>query len=133
MYIKYKDILESDVTVDVRTTEEFFKMPLFEYNLPVIDKQAHDKLKKRIWLAIPVILSGFIKNRELLRDRLIDISCNRTKRVIIGCSQGRLRSPIIYLYARYLGISAKVLKGGIKPFFVKNSKTLKNLNGYLDI
>lgn len=133
MFIEYKDILKTDVTIDVRTIEEFQKMPLFEHNLPIISKKEHDLLKKKIYLAIPIVLKGFFKNKAIIEKELERLCHYRTYRLIIGCSQGRIRSPIVYLYARYLGIDAKILKGGIKPFFVKNSKTLKNLNGYLDI
>ena len=45
-------------------------------------------------------------------------------------TQGRLRSPIMYLYARYLGIDAKILKGGIKPFFIKKDYNIRNLYGF---
>lgn len=44
MYIKLEDI-KDEVTIDVRSKEEFEKMPLFKYNVPVIDEKDHKLLK----------------------------------------------------------------------------------------
>ena len=41
---------------------------------------------------------------------------NKKLRILIGCSQGRLRSPAVWLYARFLGIDAKILQYGIKHY-----------------
>ena len=32
MFIDYEDIQKEDITIDVRTIEEFNSMPLFKYN-----------------------------------------------------------------------------------------------------
>lgn len=133
MFINYKDIRTNDVTVDVRTNEEFEKMPLFKYNVPVINKKQHSFLKKYIYLAIPVIIVGLIQNKKAIKEELHRLSHYRRYRLIIGCSQGRLRSPFVYMYARYLGINAKVLRYGIKPHFVKKEFKTRNLFGFLDI
>lgn len=133
MYIKYEDIKPNDVTIDVRTKEEYESMKLLEHNLPVISREEHQLLKKRIYLTIPIVLKGFFKNKSILKNRLHELSHYRRYRLIIGCSQGRVRSPIVYFYAKYLGIDAKVLKGGIKPHFGFRQKNLKNLYGFLDI
>lgn len=133
MFIELKDIKKQDVTIDVRTIEEYENMNLLEHNIPLINKDEHDFLKKHIYLALPIILKGFIRNKKLFKDRLHELSHYRRYRLIIGCSQGRLRSPIIYFYARYLGIDAKILKGGIKPYFIKKKHNIKNLYGFLDI
>lgn len=133
MYIKYEDIKPNDVTIDVRTKEEYESMTLLEHNLPVISREEHQLLKKRIYLTIPIVLKGFFKNKSILKNRLHELSHYRRYRLIIGCSQGRVRSPIVYFYAKYLGIDAKILKGGIKPHFGFRQKNLKNLYGFLDI
>ena len=126
MYIKYEDIKPNDVTIDVRTKEEYESMTLLEHNLPVISREEHQLLKKRIYLTIPIVLKGFFKNKSILKNRLHELSHYRRYRLIIGCSQGRVRSPIVYFYAKYLGIDAKILKGGIKPHFGFRQKNLKN-------
>ena len=41
---------------------------------------------------------------------------NRQYKILIGCSKGRLRSPAVWLYARFLGIDAKILKYGVKHY-----------------
>jgi rhodanese-related sulfurtransferase len=133
MYIDIKDIKQDDVTIDVRTEEEYYMMPFFDHNVSVINKAEHTLLKKRIYLAIPIILRGLKKDKERIKNELLTLSCNKTKRLIIGCSRGRLRSPIVCLYAKILGIDAKVLKKGIKRFFKKDVNTIKNLYGFLDI
>lgn len=133
MYIEYQNIKKDDISIDVRTPEEFNKMPLFKYNVPVINKTQHEYLKKHIYLALPIIIIGFFENKKTIKNQLLLLSENKTKRVIIACSQGRLRSPIIYFYAKFLGLKAKVLKNGIKPYFGFKKKNLKNLYGFLDM
>ena len=133
MYINYEEIKSNDVTIDVRTHEEFEAMQLFEHNVPVINKTQHNILKKHIYLAIPIIFIGLIPNRKAIKEKLHSLSHYRTYRLIIGCSQGRIRSPFVYMYARYLGIDAKVLRYGIKPHFIKKDYNTKNLFGFLDI
>ncbi len=126
MFINYEEIRKEDVTIDVRTTEEFNEMPLFDYSMPIINKKDHDLLKKKIYLAVPIILKSFIKNRKDIKSQLQFFSYHGEKRIIIGCSRGRLRSPIMYFYA-------KILNKGIKRFYTKKINSLKNLYGFLDI
>ena len=134
MFIDYKDINKfTDVTIDVRTNTEYNNMKLFEYNVPIINEDDYNKLKKHKYLAIPIILKGLIKNRKQIREDLEDLSRYRGYRLILGCSQGRVRSPMMYFYAKYLGIDAKVLRSGIRPFFIKKNYNIKNLYGFLDI
>lgn len=132
--IKYKDIKDTDICIDVRTKEEFNKMKLFKYNIPIINKAEHDLLKKHIYLAIPIIASGLFKNKKLIkRDLKYYYENNNKGRLVIACSQGRLRSPFVYFYAKLLGYDAKILKYGIKPHFVNKNNNIKNLYGFLDI
>ena len=56
------------------------------------------------------------KNKKYIRNKLLEISNNRQYKILIGCSKGRLRSPAVWLYARFLGIDAKILKYGVKHY-----------------
>lgn len=47
LFIKYEDITD-EVTVDCRTEEEFYRMPLFKYNIPIITKRTHQMIKSFI-------------------------------------------------------------------------------------
>lgn len=124
MYIKLENI-KDEVTIDVRSKEEFEKMPLFKYNIPVIDEKEHKLLKKYIMIAFPIILIGLIKNRRIIREDLLRLSNNKEKTIVIGCSQGRLRSPIVAFYSRCLGIDTKILEGGIKQYYKPVEKGIK--------
>ncbi len=124
MYIKLEDI-KDEVTIDVRSKEEFEKMPLFKYNVPVIDEKDHKLLKKYIMIAFPIILIGLIKNRKNIKRDLLRLSNNKEKTIVLGCSQGRLRSPIVAFYSRCLGIDTKILEEGIKQYFKPVKKGIK--------
>ncbi len=125
MFIKLENI-ENEKLIDVRSEEEHKEMPLCKYNIPVINKNEHNILRKNIYLAIPIILYGLIKNRKLIKRDLLTISDNKAKKVVIGCSQGRLRSPIVCIYARILGIKSFVLKNGIKQYYVPKERGIKS-------
>ena len=57
--------------------------------------------------------------RNEIRNELIKLY-SQNPYIIIACSRGRLRSPIIYIYAKIIGIKkCKILLGGIKPLFIK--------------
>ncbi|MFI3209506.1 MAG: hypothetical protein R3Y64_00405 [Peptostreptococcaceae bacterium] len=116
MYINYEDIT-NEVLIDCRTSEEFAIMPLFKKNIPIINRKTHLIIKKFYPCAFFVIIYGLIKNYKDIKQKLLLYSDNCTKDIILGCSRGRLRSPIMYLYARSIGINAKVLKNGIKRFY----------------
>lgn len=116
MFINYEDIQKDDITIDVRTSEEFNENTIFESNIPIINKEEHQRLKKIPFLAIPIIIKSLIKNKKEIQDNIFFFSYFGEKRLIFGCSKGRLRSPIMYLYAKSLGINAKVLKKGIKTY-----------------
>lgn len=125
MFIKLENI-ENEKLIDVRSEEEHKEMPLCKYNIPVINKNEHNILRKNIYLAIPIILYGLIKNRKLIKRDLLTISDNKAKKVVMGCSQGRLRSPIVCIYARMLGIKSFVLKNGIKQYYVPKERGIKS-------
>ena len=91
-------------TVDVRSSEEFNSTTLLQHNVPVINIAQHQLLHKHLYLAGIIVFYGLFKNRQFI------------KRILIGCSQGRLRSPAVWLYARFLGIDAKILQYGIKHY-----------------
>lgn len=106
---------ENRITLDVRSVEEYQLMPLLEYNIPVINKNQHSFLHKHLYLAGLIVFYGLFINRKSIKDDLLKISNNKKYKILIGCSKGRLRSPAVCLYAKYLGIDAKILKDGIKP------------------
>lgn len=116
IFIKFEDI-KDEVTIDCRTEEEFYRMPMFKYNIPIITKKTHQMIKKFYPCALFVITYCLYRDRERLRSELMRYSKHGTKKLIIGCSRGRLRSPILCLYARHLGIDAVVLSKGLKRFF----------------
>lgn len=116
MFIDLKD-LKDEVLIDVRSCEEYISMPLCKYNIPVINQKDHKFLKKHLYIALFIIFYGLIKNRKMIKKELLDKSDNRKNEIVLGCSQGRLRSPIVCIYARLIGIKSKVLKGGIKQYY----------------
>lgn len=133
MFIKLEDIT-SEKTIDVRTKEEFNRMPLFKYNIPIINTAEHKRVKKMYPLAFIIIYRGFLKRKLEVRKDLLKISENGRHKVVIGCSRGRLRSPFVYFYARRLGIDCKVLSRGIKRHFQKKPDTVKNrIFSYFDL
>ena len=82
MFIKLENI-ENEKLIDVRSEEEHKEMPLCKYNIPVINKNEHNILRKNIYLAIPIILYGLIKNRKLIKRDLLTISDNKAKKVVM--------------------------------------------------
>lgn len=110
--IKYEDIT-SEVTIDVRTNEEYLKRQILKYNVPIICKPEYEFLHRHLFWAEVIILYGMLKNIKLIKPRLIELSNNKKDALVIGCSKGRLRSPTMWIYAKLIGINAKVLKGGI--------------------
>lgn len=116
LFINYSDIKHNN-TIDARTVEEFREFKLFESNIPIINKKEHDFLHKHKRLAGVIIGYGFLKNRRKIKKELLRISENGSKELVIGCSRGRVRSPVICVYANLLGINATILRDGIKPFF----------------
>ncbi|WP_297523044.1 hypothetical protein [uncultured Clostridium sp.] len=116
MFIKLKEI-SNERTIDVRTKEEFEKMPLLQYNVPIIDKDEHQRIKRMYPLAFIIIYLGLRKRKGEVKKALLEISENGKHKVVIGCSRGRLRSPYIYFYAKSMGIKCEILSGGIKKHF----------------
>ena len=108
---------EYNKTIDVRSVEEFKTGKLLQYNVPVISKEQHQLLHRHLYLAGIIVFYGLFKNRKFIRKKLLEISNNRQNKILIGCSKGRLRSPAVWLYAKFLGIDAKILKYGIKHYY----------------
>ncbi|MGL4450214.1 MAG: hypothetical protein ACRCTZ_03350 [Sarcina sp.] len=133
MFIKLEDI-ENERTVDVRTKEEFEKTPLLQYNIPIINKQEHQKIKKMYPLAFIIIYLGFRKRKAQVKKDLLKISEDGKYPLVIGCSRGRLRSPYVYFYAKSIGIKCKILSRGIKRNFeTKPTKIIDKIYSYFDL
>lgn len=110
--IKYEDITD-EITIDVRTKEQYLENKMLKYNIPIMNKKEHDFLKKYLLLAEVIIIFAMIRNIKEIKSDLVEKSNNKKNRVVIGCSKGRLRSPTMWAYAKYIGIDAKVLDGGV--------------------
>lgn len=117
MFIKFDDINNRKL-IDVRTKSEFLDMNMTKYNIPVINEEQHLRIKRFYPLAIFIIVKSIIKNREGIKELLIEVSNNKSEEVIIACSRGRLRSPITYIYARIIGIKCRILWGGLKKRYL---------------
>lgn len=120
IFTDINDIEYNRKSIDVRSHEEHLSSPILRYNVPVINKAQHDFLHRYLILAFAVILYGFFQNRRYIKHQLLKISRNKKDKLLIACSKGRLRSPIIWIYARFLGIDCKILKNGIKPLTLNN-------------
>ncbi|MGL5330020.1 MAG: rhodanese-like domain-containing protein [Peptostreptococcaceae bacterium] len=110
--IRYEDI-KDEITIDVRTKEQFSQNKILKNNIPIINKAQHDFLHRHLFWAEIIIIYGMLKNIKSIKKDLIEISNNKKDKLVIGCSKGRLRSPTMWIYAKILGIEAKVLEGGI--------------------
>lgn len=110
--IKYEDITD-EITIDVRTEEQYNANKKLQYNIPIINKIQYDFLHKYLFIAEIVIIYGLLKNKKKIKSDLLRISNNKESKIIIACSKGRLRSPTLWAYSKLLGIDAKVLDGGI--------------------
>lgn len=108
---------EDIILIDVRSKEEYALRSICDYNIPIISKEEHNELKKRLYLAIPIILRGLFKRREQIYKELLKVSEKGNKTLILCCSRGRLRSPIMCIYGRLKGVKCKVLKRGIKYYY----------------
>lgn len=117
MFIKFDDINNRKL-IDVRTKSEFLEMNMTKYNIPVINEEQHLRIKRFYPLAIFIIVKSIIKNREGIKELLIEVSNNKSEEVIIACSRGRLRSPITYIYARLIGIKCRILWGVLKKRYL---------------
>ena len=122
MFIRYENISSDDVLIDVRTHTEFRKQRLFPINLPVIDEREYAKLKKFYPSAIFIVTKNIIINRKKIKDRLLKESNQGMFRIVFTCSRGRIRSPLICIYAKLLGLNAKVLSGGVKGQYKEKYK-----------
>lgn len=114
MFIRYENIASDDVLIDVRTNKEYREQRLFPINLPVVDEEEYRKIKKFYPSAFFIIVKNIIKNRKKIKDRLLKESNQGMFTIVFTCSRGRLRSPLICIYAKKLGLNAKVLRGGVK-------------------
>lgn len=116
--IKHSEIVD-EVTVDVRTPTEYGSITKLQHNISVIDEKEYDFLHRNKPIAGIIVLYGLIKNRKNIKDELLSISDNNSKKIIIACSKGRIRSPVVWMYSRYLKIDSKVLLDGINS--IKNN------------
>lgn len=133
MFIKLEEITD-ERTIDVRTKEEFEKMPLLEYNVPIINAKEHQKIKKMYPLAFIIIYLCLRKRKGEVREALLEISENAKYPLVIGCSRGRLRSPYVYFYAKSMGIECKILSRGIKRHFeTKPTKMIDRICSYFNL
>lgn len=128
MFIRYEDIKDEKM-IDVRTTLEHELTPFTKYSIPIIEIQEYLRIKKFYPIAFYIILKGILKRRKFIKTRLIMISRNRKKTLVLACSRGRLRSPMLYFYARLLGIKCEILYKGIKPLLKSSER--KKLNEFL--
>ena len=110
--IKYKDITD-EITIDVRTEDQYNDNKKLQYNIPIINKIEYDFLHKYLIIAEIVIIYGLLKNLKKIKSDLLRMSNDKKSKIVIACSRGRLRSPTLWAYAKYLGINAKVLDGGV--------------------
>ena len=129
-YIELKD-KGNRVCIDVRTEEEFILMNFFDNNIPVITKEYHYEILKYKILAPVLIIISIMEKKEYIDLELMRLSSNKTKPLLFACSNGLLRSPALYFYAKFKGIDAVVLKGGLKHRFSKDiqSKYFNNIKG----
>lgn len=128
MFIRFENIT-NEITIDVRTVSEFNSMRLFQYNIPIINEDEHIRIKSFYPLAIPIILISLYRNKNYIKNNLMLLSNDGTLPIVIGCSRGRLRSPIVFLYAKFIGIKkCKILFGGIKVFFLTKEKKKRDSN-----
>ncbi|KPI49997.1 hypothetical protein KW95_11160 [Clostridioides difficile] len=116
--IKHSEIVD-EVTVDVRTPTEYGSITKLQHNISVIDEKEYDFLHRNKPIAGIIVLYGLIKNRKNIKNKLLSISDNNSKKIIIACSKGRIRSPVVWMYSRYLKIDSKVLLDGINS--IKNN------------
>lgn len=124
MFVKFKDI-KGERLIDVRTYKEFVETNLFPINIPVINGKQYAKIKRFYPCALFVIGANLIKDRKRIKERLLEESNFGTYPIILACSRGRLRSPLMCIYARMLGINAHVLLGGIKGEFKRRSSRMQ--------
>ncbi|MFL8675953.1 hypothetical protein [Clostridioides sp. GD02404] len=110
--IKHSEIVD-EVTVDVRTPTEYGSITKLQHNISVIDEKEYDFLHRNKPIAGIIVLYGLIKNRKNIKNKLLSISDNNSKKIIIACSKGRIRSPVVWMYSRYLKMDSKVLLDGI--------------------
>lgn len=112
-----KEILPTDLVLDIRSVEEFEKGSLTEYNVPVIKQSDRGFCYRYTPLVFWVIGNGLLKNKDRICE-FIETKCEGNHRVIVACSRGRLRSPIVWLYLKrkYTDMEFKVLRKGIKGY-----------------
>ncbi|MGL5328140.1 MAG: hypothetical protein ACRDD7_02645 [Peptostreptococcaceae bacterium] len=110
--IKYEDIT-NEITIDVRTKEQYSDNKILMYNIPIMNKKEHDFLHKHLFWAEVIIIYALLRNIKNIKEELLKKSEDKKCKVVFGCSKGRLRSPTMCAYAKLLGIDAKVLEGGV--------------------
>lgn len=114
--IKYEDIT-NEITIDVRTKDQYLENKILQYNIPIMNKKEHDFLKKYLLIAEIIIIISMLRNIKQIKSELLEKSYSKKNKIVIGCSKGRLRSPTMWAYAKLLGIDAKVLQGGVANIY----------------
>ena len=115
-YVTFSTISPHDITVDVRSKEEFEKQKRLTYNVPIMSEHEHQEMKRYIYFAIFIILYRLFQNRREIEEKIRGILENHpTGTLIIGCSRGRLRSPLTAIYlAVKLNRRVYIIKDGVK-------------------
>lgn len=118
------------VYIDVRSRKEFNDNPVCSFNIPIINKKEYDRLKGSFKIMAPfIVLGGLKKRHRVIKNALLKVSLNGHRPIMLVCNKGILRSPIMTLYAKYLGLNAQYLKGGIKNT-LKSDITSKEIRHY---
>ena len=114
--IEFNEIKTPSLTIDVRTVSEYRQHPMLAHNVPVMDEQAHQTMKKIIILACPFISYHLYKNRHRIHQEIQHLLITHPNQpIVIACSRGRLRSPLmaVYISLRFK-VDVYVVKRGIK-------------------
>ncbi|MGL4850958.1 MAG: rhodanese-like domain-containing protein [Clostridium sp.] len=111
-----KRLRSRHILVDVRTNKEYkAKHIKGAKNVQAMDYKDYLNMKTIYPLAPITITRSIYRRQDIIREELEEIYGTGDREIIFYCSRGRLRSPLIYLYAKYcLKMKCKVLWGGIK-------------------
>lgn len=129
MFVRFKDI-KSERLIDVRTRREFIETNLFPINIPIINGEQYAKIKRFYPCALFVIGANLVKDRKRIKLRLLEESNSGAFPIVLACSRGRLRSPLMCIYAKMLGIDARVLWGGVKGEYERRGVKYDNRYRY---
>ena len=115
-YVTFSNISPDAITVDVRSQEEFEQQKRLMYNVPIMNEREHQEMKRYIYVAIFIILYRLFQNRREIESKIRTIlEPHPTEALVIGCSRGRLRSPLTAIYlALKLNRRVYIIKDGVK-------------------